>query len=346
VSKVKLQDNLGRVVNINADATKGAVVGVNLYAADGKTLIDPAVFGGDAGGSSVPWDRLTGVPRNLDAFSKISGMGYPVLVAPGQWRMRTFQAGGGLSISNGNGRDGDTTFRLQEVVDTLDGQALVKTTIDQYGRVVATATPNTDDLAEGSSNLYFTAARADARADARIAAQKGVANGVAPLGPGPNPKIPTQYLPALAITSTFVVGSEAAQLALVAQEGDVAVRTDQSRTYIQTGGSAGTMADWTLLQTPPDLVQSVNGQTGTVALDAADVDATRSVVGLQGDVTSTDIADALGLGTAATHAAADFVAVASLASVPNAVDDAAAATAGVAVGAMYRNGSVLCVRIS
>ncbi|MBE5272104.1 hypothetical protein [Stenotrophomonas sp. B2] len=340
MSKVKLQDNLGRVVNINADATKGAVVGINLYAADGKTLIDPAVFGGDAGGSSVPWDRLTGVPRNLDAFSKISGMGYPVLVAPGQWRMRTFQAGGGLSISNGNGRDGDTTFRLQEVLDTLDGQALVKTTIDQYGRVVATATASTDDLAEGSANLYFTAARADAR----IAAQKGAANGVAPLDAAS--KIPTQYLPALAITSTYVVNSQAAQLALVVEEGDVAVRTDQSRTYIQNGGTSGTMADWTLLQTPPDLVQSVNGQTGTVSLDAADVDATRSVVGLQGDVTVTDIADALGLGTAATHDAADFVAVASLATLPNAVDDAAAATAGVAVGAMYRNGSVLCVRIS
>lgn len=340
MSKVKLQDNLGRVVNINADATKGAVVGVNLYAADGKTLIDPAVFGDDAGGSSVPWDRLTGVPRNLDAFSKISGMGYPVLVAPGQWRMRTFQAGGGLSISNGNGRDGDTTLRLQEVLDTLDGQALVKTTIDQYGRVVATAEASTDDLAEGSANLYFTAARVDAR----IAAQKGSANGLAPLDAAS--KIPTQYLPALAITSTFVVGNEAAQLALVAQEGDVAVRTDQSRTYIQNGGTSGTMADWTLLQTPPDLVQSVNGQTGTVSLDAADVDATRSVVGLQGDVTVTDIADALGLGTAATHAAADFVAVGSLATLPNAVDDAAAAAAGVAVGAMYRNGSVLCVRIS
>ena len=106
------------------------------------------------------------------------------------------------------------------------------------------------------------------------------------------------------------------------------------------------MADWTQLLAPAAPVQSVNGQTGTVSLNAAAVDATRSVVGLQGDVTATDIADALGLGTAATHAAADFVATASLAALSNAVDDAAAAAAGVAVGAMYRNGSVLCVRIS
>lgn len=264
MSKVKLQDNLGRVVNINADATKGAIVGVNLYAADGKTLIDPAVFGDDAGGSSVPWDRLTGVPRNLDAFSKISGMGYPVLVAPGQWRMRTFQAGGGISMTNGDGRGGDTVFRLQEVQDTGDGQALVKTTIDQYGRVVATADASTDDLPEGDQ-LYFT----DTRADARVAA--GIADHVAESDPHP------QY---------------------------------------------------------------------TTATEAAAAAPVQSVVGEQGDVTASQLADALGLGTAATHAAEDFVAAASLATLPNAVDDAAAATAGVAVGAMYRNGSVLCVRIS
>ncbi|HHA2973250.1 hypothetical protein E5C33_09480 [Stenotrophomonas maltophilia] len=344
MSKVKLQDNLGRVVNINADATKGAIVGVNLYAADGKTLIDPAQLGGGTGSSSTPWDRLSGVPRNIVALAQLSGIGYPVLVGPGDWRMRTFRAGGGITVVNGNGRDGDTVVRLEEVGNTEDGQALVKITRDVYGRVTATAAASTDDLAEGGSNLYFTAARADARADAHITAQKGAANGLAPLDAAS--KIPTQYLPALAITSTFVVNSQAAQLALVAQEGDVAVRTDQNRTYIQNGGTSGTMADWTQLLAPAAPVQSVNGQTGTVSLDAAAVDATRSVVGLQGDVTATDIAEALDLGTAATRAATDFVATASLATLPNAVDDAAAATAGVAVGAMYRNGSVLCVRIS
>ncbi|EKT4441316.1 hypothetical protein [Stenotrophomonas maltophilia] len=344
MSKVKLQDNLGRVVNINADATKGAIVGVNLYAADGKTLIDPAQLGGGSGSSSVAWDKVTNVPKNLDAFAKLSGMGYPVLVGPGDWRMRTFRSGGGITVVNGNGREGDTVVRLEEVGNTEDGQALLKITRDVYGRVTATAAASTNDLPEGGSNLYFTAARADGRADARITAQKGAANGLAPLDPAS--KIPTQYLPALAITSTFVVDSQAAQVALDAQEGDVAVRADESRTYIQNGGSTGTMADWTLLQTPPDLVQSVNGQTGTVSLDAADVDATRSVVGLQGDVTATDIADAIGLGTAATHAATDFVTIASLVGLSNAVDDVAAAAAGVPVGAMYRNGSILCVRIS
>jgi len=343
VSKVKLQDSLGRVVQINGDATDGATVGKNLFGPDGRVLTMADLGGGGQAGR-MPWDTIDNVPRTLQALSLLTGFGYPVHIGNGEWRQRTFQAGGGIKVINGNGRDGDTSFQLEQVVDLGDGQALVKVTIDQYGRTVATATADTDDLAEGSSNRYFTDARADARAEARIAAQKGAVSGIAPLDAGS--KIPTQYLPALAITSTFVVNSQAAQLALVAQEGDVAVRTDQSRNYIHNGGTADTMADWTQLLAPAPPVQSVNGQTGNVTLDAADVGAVQTVVGEQGDVTATQIADALGLGTAATADASQFVALAALATLPNAVDDAAAATAGVAVGAMYRNGSALCVRIS
>lgn len=94
--------------------------------------------------------------------------------------------------------------------------------------------------------------------------QKAAANGVASLDSGG--KVPTSQLPALAITSTFVVNSQAAQLALTVQEGDVAVRTDLNKTYIQNGGSAGTMADWQEMLTPTDAVISVNGMTGAVTV--------------------------------------------------------------------------------
>jgi len=83
--------------------------------------------------------------------------------------------------------------------------------------------------------------------------------------------LPSSVLPPVALTEVHVVASEAAQLALVAQEGDVAVRTDLSRTYMHNGGTAGTMADWTELQTPTDTVLSVNGQTGTVVLTTNNV---------------------------------------------------------------------------
>jgi len=98
---------------------------------------------------------------------------------------------------------------------------------------------------------------------------KASANGVASLdGSG---KVPSSQLPAIALSEVFVVSSQSAQLALTAQEGDVVVRTDESKSYIHNGGSAGTMADYTELQTPADAVTSVNGYTGTVSLTTSDV---------------------------------------------------------------------------
>lgn len=77
--------------------------------------------------------------------------------------------------------------------------------------------------------------------------------------------------PPLLITKTSVVASQAAQLALTAQEGDVAVRTDLNKSYIHNGGTAGTMADWTELLTPTDAVLSFNGRVGAITLTSADV---------------------------------------------------------------------------
>jgi hypothetical protein len=55
---------------------------------------------------------------------------------------------------------------------------------------------------------------------------------------------------ALAINNTTVVNSQAAQLAVVAQVGDVVIRTDTTTSYIQNGGATGTMSDWTQILSP------------------------------------------------------------------------------------------------
>jgi hypothetical protein len=99
--------------------------------------------------------------------------------------------------------------------------------------------------------------------------QLGAINGVAPLDV--NGFIPTSHIPALAISKPSVVVSEAAQLALVAQEGDIAIRSDISQNYIHNGGTAGTMADWTALVGSVSTVSSVNGQQGIVVLAKGDV---------------------------------------------------------------------------
>jgi hypothetical protein len=97
-----------------------------------------------------------------------------------------------------------------------------------------------------------------------ITTQKGVANGLAELdGSG---LVPTHHLPALAITTTQVVNSQSAMLALTAQIGDVAVRTDVNKSFILTATPATTLGNWQELLTPTDAVLSVDGSTGAVSL--------------------------------------------------------------------------------
>jgi hypothetical protein len=60
--------------------------------------------------------------------------------------------------------------------------------------------------------------------------QKGTTGGVASLDV--EGKIITSQLPALAITDTFAVSTETAMLELVVEIGDVAVRSDVSKSFI------------------------------------------------------------------------------------------------------------------
>lgn len=86
--------------------------------------------------------------------------------------------------------------------------------------------------------------------------------------------ISASLIPALAITNTFVVNSQVAMLALSSAEtGDLAVRTDLSKTFILTTTPFSTLGNWQELLTPTDSVLSVNGFTGVVSLTFTDVGA-------------------------------------------------------------------------
>lgn len=80
----------------------------------------------------------------------------------------------------------------------------------------------------------------------------------------------TNQLPPLAINQPTPVASQAAMLALVAQRGDVAIRTDIGKTFILSTDSPGTLADWLELIGTSDVV-SVAGKTGAVTLNKSDV---------------------------------------------------------------------------
>jgi hypothetical protein len=192
--------------------------------------------------------------------------------------------------------------------DLTEGSSNLYYTNTRFDNRLATKT--TDNLTEGSTNIYFTTARAktaavvnsmadnqtdqapsvssvksyytagtgislssgqisstitqytDADADARITLQKGANNGICELDA--NGLVPTNHLPPLAITDVHVVADEAARLALIAQEGDVAIQTDDSSSWIYDGSA------WVAFGVS-GAVLSVNSQTGTVSLDTDDI---------------------------------------------------------------------------
>ncbi len=151
------------------------------------------------------------------------------------------------------------------------------------GTALANAT--TDDLSEGSTNKYYDTADVDSRvttgADARISLQKAAANGLATLDSGG--KVPSNQLPSLTLTNSFVVVDEPAMLALSAEVGDIAIRTDVSKTFILSATPASNVSNWFELLSPTSGVQSFNSRVGAVV--PAPGDYTNSDVGL-GNVTN------------------------------------------------------------
>ena len=122
---------------------------------------------------------------------------------------------------------------------------------------------NTSDLNKPISTATQTAL--NLKLDTSL---KGAVNGLAELDAGG--KVPSTQLPAIAITDTFVVASQAAMLALTAEVGDVAVRTDLNKSFILKASPASTLANWQELLTPTSPVSSVFGRTGAVTAASGD----------------------------------------------------------------------------
>lgn len=108
-----------------------------------------------------------------------------------------------------------------------------------------------------------------------VTSAKGAANGYAPLGA--DSKIPSAYIPALAITE--YLGNFADTTAALAdagvqasQKGDwFTVSTSGGQTWIVTTDLPTLLAHITKIASPTDVVTSVNGYTGVVSLAKADI---------------------------------------------------------------------------
>ena len=135
-----------------------------------------------------------------------------------------------------------------DVVSTADGATVIQVDAVDIAMLSATGTAGSTTFLRGD-NQWSTPTNTTYTAGAGI-----VLTGTS-FSAGP-----------IALTTVQVAANQTAQLALTAEEGDVAVRSDEKKSYMHNGGSAGTMADWTELQTPTDSVLSVNGQTGAITV--------------------------------------------------------------------------------
>lgn len=81
-------------------------------------------------------------------------------------------------------------------------------------------------------------------------------------------KIPVSMIPAIALTEPFVVSSQAAMLALDAQVGDIAKRTDLGYSFCLASSPASTLSNW--VQLTDDVLAQLGLPTGATQVGATD----------------------------------------------------------------------------
>jgi hypothetical protein len=198
-----------------------------------------------------------------------------------------------LARANHTGTQATDTLTETSTAKVMTGDERTK-----LAGIEAAATANSSDATlkaranHTGSQAISTVTGLQAALDAKQASdEKGEPNGYAELdGDG---KIPAAQLPDVAITDTFVVANQSAMLALTAQVGDVAVRTDESKTYILKTAGASTLGNWQLLQTPTAAVSSVHARTGAVTAQSGDYNAGQVDVTPAGNLASDNVQDAL-----------------------------------------------------
>lgn len=212
----------------------------------------------------------------------------------------------------------DNTADVDKPVSTAQASALAgKQTSSAELTAIAAITPAANDLIQRKSGAWTNRTPVQVKADLGLAkadvglgsvdntsdaakpvstAQQTALDAKADLVGG---VVPTSQIPALAITEVFTVASQVAMLALTAQRGDVAVRTDVGKTFILSTDSPSTLADWKEMAAI-GTVTSVNGQQGIVVLAKGDVGLGNVSNALQ-LVAANNLSDLANAGTARTN---------------------------------------------
>ena len=205
----------------------------------------------------------------------------------------TVDAQGNMTIAKvASATNADTATKLANAQNiTISGDISGTASFDGSAAALITATlPNIAGLsagtftkltvnAKGQVTLGATLAASDIPtltlakiSDAGTVANKntGIAEGNIPIL-GVGGKLPDSVIPAIAIGDVFEVADQTAMLALTAQVGDIAVRSDENKTYMLKASPSSTLSNWVLLRTPTDVVLSVNGKTGALTLTTTDI---------------------------------------------------------------------------
>ena len=254
-----------------SETTAGATTSTRPVAPYHGVVVGVVIKGGSVGaGEVMVWIQngfelnelhdvyFTNPPTNGDV------LGYDTAAT----RWTKLAAGGDIT-----GAYGDTTVTglqgnpVSATAPTTDDNLVFNGTTWEPVPAVLSVDGRTGDVT--LDDLYLTPAEGDAAYILQI--EKGSPLGVATLDAFG--KLTASEVPAIAITNTFVVSSQALMLGLTtAETGDIAVRTDVSKSFILTATPPSTLANWQELLTPTDTVQSVDGRTGFVTLSDLYVD--------------------------------------------------------------------------
>jgi hypothetical protein len=228
-----------------------------------RDVYTKAQLNASGAGGNVHWDNVTNKPAIVNVETD------PTVPA----HVKTI---GTSDISNWNGKENTANKSTNAALGTSNTlfptQNAVKTYVDG-----AIATNN-------ASYIPLT--------------QKGAANGVATLGS--NGKIPDAQMPAIAITNTSSVSSQAQMLALAAEVGDVAVRTDINKSFILQNAPASTLANWIELRSPT-ITNSDQVPEGSANLYFTNA-RSRAALGAAAPITYNSTTGAIGITQAATSA--------------------------------------------
>ena len=187
-----------------------------------------------------------------------------------------YQNEGGVLVSVGatkaQGILADSSLQPGDNVSALANDAGYITLAEVPGDVVTSVNGYTGDVVLGKADVGLGNVDNTSDADKPVSdATQAVLNVKADLVDG---LIPTSQIPAIAITEFLGdVTSESEMLALTGQPGDWCFRSDEGFGYVIVAEPSSVLANWQQIATPGGDVNSVNGQTGTVVLSAADVGA-------------------------------------------------------------------------